>query len=290
MGSGDGRTAGGFDIAQFRHQPSLMAQRAADGLGEQGDRGVIEARARALSVLNRSGIPFLVAGAYALFEYTGIYRDTKDLDLMLPRRDLRRSLQVLGAAGFRTEVPDARWLAKAWAGEHFVDLIFASSNGLVPVDGSWFEHAPHAVVLGQRCKLVPAEEMIWSKGYVGGRERYDGADINHLILTCGAQLDWGRLLKRFGNHWELLLSHLVLFGFVYPSERDVVPPWILQELSSRLASQELAPGLPRRCRGNLLSPAAYEHDYERWGFEPEPEERDGSVPVAAPRDRDDELE
>ena len=244
---------------------------------EQGwpDPGEIEARARALRVLNRSGIPFLVAGAYALFEYTGIYRDTKDLDVMLVKGNLERALQNLAAAGFRTEVRDRRWLAKAWAGDHFIDLIFASSNGLVPVDEGWFDHAPQAVVLGQRCRLVPAEEMIWSKGYVGSRERYDGADINHLILTCGAQLDWHRLLARFGPHWELLLSHLILFGFVYPCERAIIPRWVMEELIRRLAAQP--PMTSSVCRGNLLSPAAYEHDYERWGFLPE-QGSEGSIP------------
>ena len=42
---------------------------------------------RALQALNAAGVPFVVAGAYAIYEHTGIYRQTKDLDLFVePRR------------------------------------------------------------------------------------------------------------------------------------------------------------------------------------------------------------
>ena len=42
--------------------------------------------------------------------------------------------------------------------------------------------------------LAPPEEMIWSKAFVCERERYDGADVNHLLRACGRQMDWQRLL------------------------------------------------------------------------------------------------
>jgi len=52
------------------------------------------------------------------------------------------------------------------------------------------------------------------------RERFDGGDIAHLIRGSGRDLDWQRLLNRFGPHWRVLFSHLVMFGFCYPSERE----------------------------------------------------------------------
>ena len=65
-----------------------------------------------------------------------------------------------------------------------------------------------------RCTWSPAEEMIWSKAFVMERERYDGADITHILRKSGATIDWVRLLRRFGSHAAVLLSHLVLFQFV----------------------------------------------------------------------------
>ena len=36
---------------------------------------------RALQALHNAAVPFVIAGAYAIYEHTGIYRQTKDLDL-----------------------------------------------------------------------------------------------------------------------------------------------------------------------------------------------------------------
>src|SRR5581483_12354485 len=38
---------------------------------------------RALRALNAAGVPYVVAGAYAIYEHTGVYRETKDLDLFV---------------------------------------------------------------------------------------------------------------------------------------------------------------------------------------------------------------
>ena len=56
--------------------------------------------------------------------------------------------------------------------------------------------------------LSPPEEMIWSKAFVQERERYDGADVIHLLRELGPTLDWPRLLMRFGDRWRVLLSFI----------------------------------------------------------------------------------
>src|SRR5262249_56205933 len=136
--------------------------------------------------------------------------------------------------GVRSEVSVPQWRGKAFDGDHLVDVIFSSGNGICRVDNGWFEHAEPARILGVPVRLVPPEEMIWSKGFVQERERFDGADIAHLIRSCGHRLDWARLLRRFGPNWRVLYAHLILFGFAYPGERDKVPAWILEELGTRL--------------------------------------------------------
>ena len=99
----------------------------------------INARARAIEVLLDAGVPFVVGGAYAYATYTGIYRDTKDLDLFPRKRDALRALEVLEKDGWRTERADEVWLYKAFKGEYFVDFIFSSGNGVAAVDDEWFE-------------------------------------------------------------------------------------------------------------------------------------------------------
>jgi hypothetical protein len=226
----------------------------------------LDARASALRALEETGVPSLVAGAYAMFEYTSIFRDTKDLDIFLRRRDLDSALLALEAAGFRTELTDPLWIAKAFCGEYFVDLIFSSGNGVAVVDDLWFQHAQRGQVMGVPCLLAPVEEIIWSKAFVNERERFDGADVVHLIRACGHRMDWGRLLARFDRYWEVLFAHLLFYRFVYPGERNQVPLWVTRELSAR-AAQDRCEHSPTLCRGNLISRVQYQHDYLQLGLE-----------------------
>jgi hypothetical protein len=135
------------------------------------------------------------------------------------------------------------------------------------VDDEWFAHAVSAEVLGMPLKLSPPEEMIWSKAFVQERERYDGADIAHVLRTQAEHLDWERLLRRFGDKWHVLLSHLTLFGFIYPSERGKIPAWVMEELIGRLQNDLRTPAPAKRvCQGTLLSREQYLVDVERWGY------------------------
>lgn len=226
-------------------------------------RGELTARAQAIQVLQEAEVPFLVGGAYAYAQYTGIFRDTKDLDLFLRREDAGDALDALAADGWRTERTDEVWLYKAFRGEWFVDFIFSSGNGIAVVDDLWFTHSRPATVFEQQTRIIPAEEMIWSKGFVLERERYDGADVNHVLRASGAHLDWDRLLWRFERYPEVLLSHLLLFRFAYPTEGEQVPEWVMDRLTTRVRR----PGSEERiCRGNLLSRVNYAVDIRDWGY------------------------
>ncbi len=218
-----------------------------------------------LAVMHDSSVAFLVGGAYALGHHAGIVRHTKDLDLFVRPADRGRALDALAAAGYRTEQTFPHWLSKAFSGDDFADVIHSSGNGACPVDDEWFAHAVKARVFGMRVHLCPAEEMIWQKAFIMERERFDGADIAHLIRARGPQLDWDRLVRRFGPHWRVLLCHLVLFGFIYPAERTKIPSRLVADLVARLAADAGdAPGT--LCQGTLLSRSQYLNDTERWGY------------------------
>ena len=220
-----------------------------------------------LELLSSSGVPFLLGGAYALGHYTGIERHTKDLDIFVRANDIERALNVLEQEGFRAELTFPHWLGKAHKGEEFIDLIFSSANGIAIVDDAWFEHAVEGKVFDCRVQLCPAEEVIWSKGFIMERERYDGADIAHILRARAEHLDWSRLLQRFGIHWRVLLTHLTLFGFIYPSERNKIPDWVMQELLHRLQTElSGAPPQERITQGTILSGTQYLIDIERWGY------------------------
>jgi len=222
---------------------------------------------RTLHVLSDARVPFLVGGSHALLNYTGIVRDTKDFDLFLRRNDLDAALVSLREAGYNTEVTFPHWLAKAKQGNDVVDLVFSSGNGVCCVDDAWFEFATEADVLGMPVKIAPVEELLWQKAFVMERERYDGADVAHLLLAHAASLDWPRLLERMGANWRILLSHLVLFGFIYPAERTEIPAGVMRELLDRLRDELHLPAAGvSLCCGTLVSREQYLHDVLREGY------------------------
>ncbi len=223
---------------------------------------------RVLQVFADTGLDFLVGGAFAFARYAGVDRNTKDIDIFIRRRDWPKASEVLARRGIDTELTYPHWLGKAFGGrsrEFFVDIIFSSGNGVAEVDEEWFAHAPPGEAVGLPVKLMPVEEMIWSKAFLMERERYDGADVAHLIRACHHQIDWHRLLARFGGHWPVLLAHLVMYAYIYPGEPR--PQGVMDELLRRAAAgrERLDPDL-RICRGTLLSREQYLIDVEGWNY------------------------
>jgi len=219
----------------------------------------------AMDALERGRVPYLVGGAYSLAHHAGVVRHTKDFDVFVKKADARRALKALDDAGYRTEITFPHWLGKAYQHDAFVDVIFGSGNGLCAVDDEWFAHAVEGEAIGRRVKLCPAEEIIWTKAFVQERERFDGADIAHIILSRGPELDWQRLLRRFESHERVLLAHLVLFGYIYPSQRECVPEWVMTRLLSRVQAE---PAIKENlCRGTFLSREQYLMALCERGFE-----------------------
>ena len=220
-----------------------------------------------LRAFSQASIPVLLGGGYALEFYTHRGRQIKDLDLFVYREDVQKILAMLNSKGFRTTLDFPHWLGKVCYADLFIDIIFSSGNGLCEVDPLWFKHAHSGTLFGLPAQFCPPEEMIWSKAFVMERERYDGADIAHLLLKCGKDLNWERLSFRFGDHWPVLYSHLILFDYIYPSERRCVPQKIRRELLKRLKDQMIAPvGAEQCCRGPLLSRTQYRVDTAKLGY------------------------
>jgi hypothetical protein len=220
-----------------------------------------------VQVLSVAEIPFLVGGAYAFNCYTGITRYTKDLDIFIRQQDYERLYEVLTTVGYQVELTYPHWLAKVNSNGEFVDVIFNSGNGASIVDNAWFERAVKVELFGIQIGLCSVEESIWTKAFVMERERFDGADIVHLLRARSEQIDWPHLLQRFGEHWRVLLFHLIAFGFIYPMHRDFIPRWVMDSLLEKIQKETHA-ALPSTsiCYGTLLSREQYLIDIQQWGY------------------------
>jgi hypothetical protein len=218
----------------------------------------------ALRALDAAGLRYIVGGGYAMAYYNGLRRNTKDLDIFVCPDDHRKVLNTLAHAGYRTEYFYPFWIAKALAGDDFIDILYNSGNGLCVVDEAWFANSAEVDVLGYRTRLCPPEEQLWSKAFVQDRDRYDGADVAHLILRQGPTMDWARLLRRFHGHERVLLAHCILFGYVYPTEKHCVPDWVLDHLHAAVRHEPDPPA--KLCRGPFVAQKSYTADVTELGY------------------------
>lgn len=220
-----------------------------------------------IRLMAESEIPFLLSGTYALACYTGISRPTKDVDVFATAGDTLKMLNFFKEKDFQIEMVDERWLARITRGELFVDIIFNMPTASTHVTNEWFERAPRARIFDVTVPLVPPTELVWSKIFVQDRYRYDGADVAHMILKRHEQIDWQRLLSHMEMYWEVLLIAVLNFRFIYPSERDLIPRWLFEELVDRLHAQaQVPPPEMKVCRGRIFSPRDYQIDVSEWGF------------------------
>src|SRR5215470_8956420 len=219
-----------------------------------------------LTALNEHDVPYAVAGAVALEKYTGIWRATKDLDLFMEARHVPKTLLHLKRQGFHCETPDPVWLSKAHRGDYFVDLISGMSNGVIMVDETWMKRTQPAIVVGVQTRIISPEDLIGSKLFVTRRERFDGADIAHIIYRTQGCLEWARILELAGEHWEMLFWSLVLFRYVYPAHGDYVPAPLWQDFLSRYSTLLEQPDSNAPFRGSLVDENMFSVDMKDWGL------------------------
>jgi hypothetical protein len=216
-------------------------------------------------LLNLRELPWAVGGALALQFHTGIWRATKDLDLLLAPQAVPDALRRLNARGFHTSIEDSVWLAKVRRDEYFVDLITGISNACLVVDESWIRRSVRGEILEIPCCILAPEELIASKIFVTRRERFDGSDVVQLLRACGAKLDWDRLLHLLNPHWQLLYWSLMFFAYIYPSQIHLVPASVWQQLADRFHREVQQPHENEPFRGSLIDPLMFAINVNEWG-------------------------
>ena len=176
-------------------------------------------------------------------------------------------MRCLTRQSFRCQVKDPVWLHKAHRNGFYIDLITGMSNAAITVDRSWIENSRPAMILDVRARVLAAEELLASKLFVVRRERFDGADVAHIIFASHGNLNWERVLALVGEHWEMLLFALVLYRYVYPAHSQYVPPWVWQRLLVRFSSELTNRDPSAKFRGSLVDDRMFAIDVAEWGME-----------------------
>jgi len=200
------------------------------------------------------GLRFALGGGLAVSTYTGRWRNTKDLDLYIRPQDREAMVETLRRAGlsdYYEQLPyDRNWIFRGYRDGTIVDVIWSLANYRAQVDEAWVTRGPEVIVRGERLRLLPPEEAIWSKLHVLQRDRCDWPDVLNLIYAVGPTLDWEHLLGRVGEDAPLLSGLLSVFTWLCPGRAQELPSWLWKRL--RLPDPpNPAPEVDRR-RVNLL--------------------------------------
>lgn len=190
----------------------------------------------AIRAADAYGVRFAIGGGLAVSLYTGLWHSPHDLDLLVVPNDRERmiaALQSAGLADYYVHAPyDRNWIYRSHHGEAVVDVIWALANGIGDADETWVTAGPRTELGDVTVRLVPPEELIWSKLYVVQGTRCDWPDIVNLLFATGLTLDWDHLIERCAANGDekLLASVLQLFAWIAPGRAHAFPEHAWQRL------------------------------------------------------------
>src|SRR5688500_10386565 len=176
------------------------------------------------------GIRFAVGGSVAMASYSGLLRVCKDLDLYVPPDQAGAMKALLDDLGFEDyydqKAYDRGWIYRSIKGDCIVDVIWQMANRRAVVDEYWVNAGPEIECAGERLRLIPIEEMIWSKLYVLQRDRCDWPDILNLIDSNAEKIDWKRMRRRIADDFPLLAAVLRAYAWLRPEIAQTLPKWL----------------------------------------------------------------
>lgn len=197
-----------------------------------------------------AGAPMLLGGAFALAAYTGRWRNTKDIDVIVPpgrQEAVVAALREVDFEDYFARAPyDRSWIFRGYREGVILDVIWSLPNHRVPVDSVWFEHARTIRLRGDAYQVVPAEELIRVKLYVMQRERCDWVDVLNVLAGSVDTLDWDHLVKRMGRDLPLLQAALATFAWLAPLRAREIPLELRERFGIALVDGEDLEATERR--------------------------------------------
>ncbi len=191
----------------------------------------------ALTALEEYGVEFMLGGAFAVYHYTGWWRNTHDMDIYVMPEDVPEVLQVLSHAGFidqGEQAPgDMEWIRHTSKETISVDVIWRFANLSNFVCREWFERASQGQFLGVSTAFIPLEELVWVKLFVINRHRCDWPDLLRVLKAQCGNLNYWRLVEVLGEHWLLLAALITVFDWQYPNCMECIPDSLRDEFVRR---------------------------------------------------------
>jgi Nucleotidyl transferase of unknown function (DUF2204) len=152
---------------------------------------------RSASALKRDGVPFALAGGYALWA-RGAPEPEHDVDLAVAEDQVEAAAASLQADGFRIERPPEDWLFKAFAEEAMVDVLHRIQG--VPVGPALLSTAEELELIGLRLPVLPPTPIMVAKLQSLSEHYCDFTTLLPSFRALREQLDWGRLREATADY------------------------------------------------------------------------------------------
>jgi len=213
----------------------------------------------ALDALGEAEVEFVLGGAFAVHFYTGLWRDTRDMDVFTTPERVREAINALLGAGFvdygEMAKGDREWIFHARKQDITVDVIWKFANHIAGIEQEWLDEGVPGEFLGCQVLYTPLEELIYSKIFTLNRHRSDWPDVMRLVKNRVRPVRWDHLLDIIGEHWLLLSAVVDVFDWQYPSDMGLIPDNVRRDLRRRRDEYRPEPGAPSR--EVLLDPWMY---------------------------------
>ena len=181
----------------------MAAGTDAAGSGEAGSAGkwggasedspLIRALRTSALTLEQAGIPFALAGSFAVHARGGPL-PTHDVDYFLLSADADRAAAALRAAGLRIEYPPLDWLFKAYYEDCLIDLIHNPISQ--PVTREMLDRADRMDVAAVRMPVAAATDLVLCKMLTFSEHNCDFAAALPMARALREQVDWPDVLRR----------------------------------------------------------------------------------------------
>jgi hypothetical protein len=145
---------------------------------------------RSASALKRDGVPFALAGGYALWA-RGAPEPEHDVDLAVAESDVEAAAASLADEGFSIQRPPEDWLFKALTDDAMVDVLHRLQG--VPVAPDLLATAEDQELLGLRIPVLPPTPIMVAKLRSLSEHYCDFTTLLPSVRALREQLDWAEL-------------------------------------------------------------------------------------------------
>jgi hypothetical protein len=152
---------------------------------------------RSVAALKRDGVPFALAGGYALWAH-GAPEPEHDVDLAVTEDDVEAAAASLQADGFTVERPPEDWLFKALTEDAMVDVLHRLQG--VPVTREMLASAEERELLGLRMPVLPPTPIMVAKLATLSEHYCDFTTLLPSVRALREQLDWAELRVLSTDH------------------------------------------------------------------------------------------